>query len=101
VPQYYPRANYSYLDEQDDRYTAYACRLGTVERWTNLPLLYPMAALEPLVQSGRRIFVVLYPDRQDRLIEYAQARGWKATSYLPLGPEDVRVLVLGDPAGRL
>jgi hypothetical protein len=101
VPQYYPRTNYSYLDEQDDRYTAYACRLGTVERWTNLPLLYPMAALEPLVQSGRRIFVVLYPDRQDRLIEYAQARGWKATSYLPLGPEDVRVLVLGDPAGRL
>ena len=33
----YYRANFFFLQSDDDRYDDYACREGTVERWTNLP----------------------------------------------------------------
>jgi hypothetical protein len=83
VPHYFPKVAYSFLDEEDDRYSAYACNRSTVERWTNLPLLSPTDALAPLVASGRRIFVVLYPDRYDRLKAHAEKAGWRIASAQP------------------
>jgi uncharacterized membrane protein YhaH (DUF805 family) len=76
VDQYFPGANYFFLDQQDDRYTSYACNRGTIERWSSLPLLYTTDALAKQVATGRRIFLILYPGRYDRLRPVAEARHW-------------------------
>jgi hypothetical protein len=42
---YLPWLDYVYLSIQDERFSNQACRQGTVERWTNVPLLYDEPAV--------------------------------------------------------
>jgi hypothetical protein len=76
--QYYRDIDYFFLDDQDIRYGQYACNNGSAERWSNLPLLYSADALAPHVESGRRIFIALYSNSQERLLGVAAERGWRA-----------------------
>lgn len=73
---YYPNFDYFLLLADDARYESYLCRDGRTERWTNHTILYTMAALEPLVDSGRRIFAAVYSDTEASLFAAAQSRGW-------------------------
>jgi hypothetical protein len=76
LEQYYHRADYFYLAAGDVRYDEDACRNGTVERWTNLPLLYKADALAAMVASGQRIFLVLYPSEVKAELDEARRRNW-------------------------
>ena len=76
VDQYYHRANYFFLRDDDARYDAYACGTGPVERWTNLPLLYKTASLAAMVASGRRIVLVLYPSEAQALLADGKRNNW-------------------------
>lgn len=77
LDHYYGRADFSFLDEQDDRYEAYACAAGTVDRWTGKPLLHGTDQLDARVQSGRTLFLVMYPSFARRLLQSAGARSWR------------------------
>jgi Dolichyl-phosphate-mannose-protein mannosyltransferase len=72
----YYRANYFFLQSDDDRYDDYACRGGTEERWTNLPLLYGTDALAARVAS-RRVFLVIYPEVAQAMLAEGRQRPWR------------------------
>ena len=94
LDQYYNGIDYFFLDEQDQRYGAYACNGGTVERWNNLRLLHTTNALEPQIATGNRVFMLLYSNREERLLREAAARGWPVESLsLPI-PGSGNVLIL-------
>jgi hypothetical protein len=56
---YYPTIDYFYMDSSDKRFSGWACRGGTVERWGNTPLLYSIAALRAQFDSGKQVFYVI------------------------------------------
>jgi hypothetical protein len=78
VDAYYPDIDYVYLDSKDPRYIQFACRDRRTERWTNKPLVYTERALDTLVRSEARIFILLYPDRMQRLLDDAAKYDWDA-----------------------
>jgi len=94
IPQYYSGASFSFLDEDDDRYFAYACQRGTVERWSNLPLLHETDSLDDFVDQGTRLVIVLYPSRMERLVAAAQQKGWKYSVEWPTKQRDIAVVTV-------
>ena len=73
----YYRANYFFLQSDDERYEDYACQGGTLERWTNLPLLYGTDALAGQVAAGRRILLVTYPEVAEAMLAEGHDRAWR------------------------
>jgi hypothetical protein len=73
----YYRANYFFLQSDDDRYDDYACREGTEERWTNLPLLYGTDALAARVTAGKRVLLVTYPEVARAMLAEGRQRPWR------------------------
>ena len=73
----YYRASYFFLQSDDDRYDDYACRDGTEERWTNLPLLYGTDALTARVAAGKRIFLVTYPEVAQAMLAESRQHPWR------------------------
>lgn len=94
IPHYYAGVDYSFLDEEDDRYFAFACRLGTVDRWSNLPLLNPTDALADVIAGGQRVVVVMFPGRAERLVEVGRQRGWPLRVEYPTRQQDIAVIVV-------
>jgi hypothetical protein len=77
---YFGRIDYFYIDGKDPRYDAYLCQDGRTERWTNHALLHSEEDLMPLVESGRRVLVMVYPDTEERLRAAARLHRWSVTS---------------------
>ena len=50
---YLPWLDYVYLSINDERFTSQACQRGTVERWTNVPLIYDAAGLDDVFASQK------------------------------------------------
>jgi hypothetical protein len=62
VDYYYRSFDFAYIDRQNQRYEAYACNRGTVERWGNLPLLSSIEELHSTIaQHGRVVMVIDTP----------------------------------------
>jgi hypothetical protein len=59
---YYPNVAYFFVDERDDAFGEWSCRRGTIERWTNKPMLHTIDALEGAIPEGGRAFVVVFAD---------------------------------------
>jgi hypothetical protein len=76
IDEYY-RASFFFLQSDDERYDDYACRGGTLERWTNLPLLYGNDALAARVATGRRIFLVMYGELEQTMLAEGRRRHWR------------------------
>ena len=73
----YYRADYFFLQSDDERYEDYACRGGKLERWTNLPLLYGTDALAARVAAGRRVLLVTYPEVARAMLTEGRDRPWR------------------------
>lgn len=76
LDQYYDGIDYFYLDEKDNRYDAYVCANGRIDRWTNHPILYKADALKSVVDTGHRVYGSVYTDVEARLRHDAQSLGW-------------------------
>lgn len=76
LDQYYDRADFFFLDEQDNRYKAYSCEAGAKDRWTTTPLLYGTQQLASRLANGRTVFLVAYPSITRRIVDEASAQGW-------------------------
>jgi hypothetical protein len=57
---YYPDIDYMYVDLGNSRFEDWSCRRGTVERWTNLPMLSTQEAVQDRVARSPQSFLVLY-----------------------------------------
>jgi hypothetical protein len=93
LDSYYDRTDFAFLDEQDERYEAYACAAGTRDRWSNKPLLSSTDQFGSQVQSGRRVFLVMYPSLAQRVMSQAEARRWDYRMAWSSIDGGVRVLV--------
>ncbi len=76
LDQYYAPIDYFFLDATDNRYEAYVCPDGRTERWTNRPVLYTAAALEPLLAAHHRIYLSLFGYAEKSLKAAAASAGW-------------------------
>jgi hypothetical protein len=69
---YYPNVDFVYIDPSDDRLYAWSCKRGTVDRWSNLPLVYKAAALESQISAHPRAYIVVDARRADDLVTKLQ-----------------------------
>ena len=56
---YYPDFDFVFLDPGDQRLLAWACQLGTVDRWSNLPLVFSVAELRARIAASPSSFLVV------------------------------------------
>jgi hypothetical protein len=66
---YDPKVDFFYVDRSDFNFEAYACRLGTTERWSNRPLLQSVPALAAVIAASPATYVVTYKTRLTPLLE--------------------------------
>jgi hypothetical protein len=92
--QYYNDIDFFFLDKGDSLYRPFACDHGTKQRWTDLPLLYTTDALAPIVASGQRVVVLLFPRRKMRLQREAAMRGWRTQEISVPTPGVGNVLII-------
>lgn len=65
---YDPKVDFFYVDRSDFNFTSYACRRGTIDRWSNRPLLQSAGAIEAVVSASDRTYLVTYSARLDPLL---------------------------------
>lgn len=56
---YFKEFDFAYIGLDNQRYAAYACQQGTVERWGNLPLLSDTAGLDAQIARSDTTFIVI------------------------------------------
>ena len=78
---YYPKVAYFFYDERDQMFRQSSCRRGTVERWSNKPMVFTVEALKGVVPAQGRAFIVVFDDGGRLLDELA---GMNAQVVLPL-----------------
>jgi uncharacterized membrane protein SirB2 len=65
LDHYYPGINYFYVDEYSPNFPDWSCRQGTVDRWTNYPLLYSTDTVTTSIAAHARAFLVVFNYDQD------------------------------------
>jgi hypothetical protein len=65
---YDPKVDFFYVDRRDFNYESYACRLGTIDRWSNRPLLESVAGIERVAASRPHTYLVTYAPRVPALL---------------------------------
>ncbi len=66
---YYPKTQFFYVERSDYNFESYACRYGTVDRWSNRPLLQSAQALATLISGTSTTYLVTYSARVEQLLE--------------------------------
>ncbi|MBV8741635.1 MAG: hypothetical protein JOZ12_07595 [Sinobacteraceae bacterium] len=74
---FYAAADFYFMTQSDPRFEVYSCRRGTVQRWSNLPLLSSYDALRSQLTSGRRIWLVLEAGRLPAVVGQLPAGDWQ------------------------
>ena len=59
VDFYYRNSDFYFVSDTDGRFEAWSCRHGTVQRWSNLPMIHSYDTLAAKVATGRRVWMVL------------------------------------------
>ena len=72
---YEPQVQYFYVDRSDFNFESYSCRYGTVDRWSNRPLLQSTAQLEALSNSQHDTYLVTYSARLPPLLSQLRSVG--------------------------
>jgi hypothetical protein len=63
VDFYYRNADYYFVTMSDPRFDVWSCRRGTVQRWSNLPMIYSYDTLLTKAATRRRTWIVLEGSR--------------------------------------
>lgn len=74
VDFYYTGFDSAYIDMQNERYVAYACKRGTVERWGNLPLLDNAEQLNARIATKSHAWIVVETPRLETMLTALAAR---------------------------
>ncbi|MEO8464120.1 MAG: glycosyltransferase family 39 protein [Gammaproteobacteria bacterium] len=56
---YYPRLDFVFVDPSDARLGGWSCQRGTVDRWSNRPLVYSVPELRQRIAASPRSFIVI------------------------------------------
>jgi hypothetical protein len=63
VDFYYRRADFYFVTASDPRFDVWSCHRGTVQRWSNLPMIYSYDTLLAKAATRRRVLMVLEGSR--------------------------------------
>ncbi len=74
---FYAPADFYFMTQADPRFEVYSCRRGTVQRWSNLPLLTSYDALRSQLTAGRRVWLVLEVGRLPAVVGQLPAGDWQ------------------------
>ena len=99
LDHYYDRIDSMFLIDDDPRYRSYACHAGTLERWTNRPLLYSARALDQLLNS-QRVLLVTYPSQVPPVLDASRNYGWEVKHVWSSIDGGVQILMLSGPASQ-
>lgn len=66
---YYPKTDFFYVERSDYNFESYSCRYGTVDRWSNRPLLQSAQGIAALLSETSTIYLVTYSARVGPLIQ--------------------------------
>ena len=95
VDFYYRKSDFYFLAEEDPRFESYSCRRGTVQRWSNLPLIYSYDALLAKAAGGRRIWMVLEPSRMPQILAKFPPGTW--TLEWTSRARDIAIVAIQEP----
>jgi hypothetical protein len=59
VDFYYRNSDFYFVSDTDGRFDVWSCRRGTVQRWSNLPMIHSYDTLAAKVATGRRVWMVV------------------------------------------
>jgi hypothetical protein len=76
VDFYYRQSDFYFIPETDPRFEPYSCRRGTIQRWSNLPMIHSYDALLAKAAGGRRIWMVLEPSRMPAVLAKFPSGVW-------------------------
>jgi hypothetical protein len=65
---YDANVDFFYVDRSDFNFESYSCRHGTVERWSNRPLLQSLSALAAVISENSATYLVTYSTRVEPLL---------------------------------
>ena len=65
---YHANVDFFYVDRSDFNFESYSCRHGTVERWSNRPLLQSVSALASVISQNSATYLVTYTTRVEPLL---------------------------------
>jgi len=65
---YDPKVDFFYVDQNDFNYSSYACNYGTVDRWSNRPLLQSQTALATVIGASSSTYFITYSTRVGSLL---------------------------------
>jgi hypothetical protein len=72
VDFYYPNADFFFMEFNDSRFEGWSCQSGSVDRWSNRPLLYSINMLDSAARSHPKVWLVIEsPRRKDVLARLA------------------------------
>lgn len=69
VDFYYPDAKYFFMETTDSRFESWSCRAGSLERWSNLPLLHSVAMLDATAASYPQVWLVIESHRREDVLK--------------------------------
>jgi hypothetical protein len=67
---YAPEVAYFFVARGDFNFESYACQRGTIERWSNRPLLSSVQDLEAIINQNAQTYLVTYADRLGALLPH-------------------------------
>ncbi len=76
VDFYYRAADFYFITQTDPRFEVYSCRRGTVQRWSNLPMIDSYDGLLAKAASGHRLWLVLEESRMPDVTARLPAGEW-------------------------
>lgn len=96
VDFYYP-GDFYYIAETDPRFEVWSCRRGTVQRWSNLPMIHSFEPLGALVGTGRRVWMVFESSRVAPVLTQFPPTDWTVEWSSRAG--DIVIVAFQEPAG--
>jgi hypothetical protein len=68
VDFYYQHSDFYYVNMSDPRFEGWSCERGSIQRWSNLPMLRTTEAVAEKISSGRVIWTVIETARLPELL---------------------------------
>jgi hypothetical protein len=76
VDYYYRDSDFYFVADSDPRFEAWSCSRGTIQRWSNLPMIHSFTTLAARVASGRRVWMVLESSRMADVLAQFPPADW-------------------------
>ena len=76
VDFYYRASDFYFVSDTDPRFDVWSCKRGTVQRWSNLPMIHSYDTLAAKAATGHRVWLILESGRMEQILAKLPAGSW-------------------------